>query len=444
MADSRVETPIASKTCLMLALYPPPIVFSLPFFSIDKMRWSLPVCFIFFLYAKSLHRGSSLLSQPSRGGRFSSRFAELKASVERDLDYEVYGVRINAKSGDPEIFQELYDGQLPVVLREAFHENHFEGDSWTKHLIERLGSKTVQFDMRDAESGEVEVFEGSFNDFLESCVIQSCHERSLYFISETILSSAQDMMENVKLPMKLFGENYFESCFPEKIRPQTALIVGGFGSRSFLHADPYEWTGWNLLMEGKKLWIFFPPDDKELDELLQPSRNEVDVWGGVNISAGWVSDVDLYRCVSDKEVYISSLGKLLIEHLPVGEEIPFFNSGINEVDNADPRVFRNVVCIIQEEGDMLIIPPKWWHQVYHLEPSIALAGQYFNDRVKENVFNHICEWCNLDRDKTWSSIYNGESVDIKKKVLGIIEMALISQHGNDEGKKIFDSIIFER
>ena len=46
--------------------------------------------------------------------------------------------------------------------------------------------------------------------------------------------------------------------------------------------------------------------------------------------------MDLYRCVSDKEVYISSLGKLLIEHLPVGEEIPFFNSGINEVDNADP------------------------------------------------------------------------------------------------------------
>ena len=57
-----------------------------------------------------------------------------------------------------------------------------------------------------------------------------------------------------------FGENYFK-YFPSTIQPKTALIIGGVGSRSFLHADPYEWMGWNYLLEGKKLWLFFPPDD---------------------------------------------------------------------------------------------------------------------------------------------------------------------------------------
>lgn len=411
---------------------------------VRKMGLPFPMYFSFLLciklfYTRSLHLGPLPFSQSTRNRRFTTQFTKLKTSVERDLDYEVFGVRIDAKLGDPEIFRELYDGKFPVVLRDTFHQSHLDGDSWTQSLVERLGSKTVQFDVRYAESGEVEVFEGSFHDFLELCGTQSCHERSLYFMSETILSAAEDMMQKVKLPFKLFGENYFESCFPKKIRPQTALIVGGSGSRSFLHADPYEWTGWNLLMEGKKLWIFFPPDN-ELDELLKPSRNEVNVWGGINISAGWVSDVDLYKYVSCKEEHTNTLGEMLIKDLPEDEKIPFFNSGINEVDNADPRVYKNVVCIIQEENEMLIIPPKWWHQVYHLEPSIALAGQYFNDKVKENVINHICEWSNIDRDEAWSSEYDIESVDIKERVLDLIKTALMAQHGRDLGESIFNEI----
>lgn len=261
-------------------------------------------------------------------------------------------------------------------------------------------------------------------------------------MSETILSAAEDSMQKVKLPKHLFGENYFESSFPEKIRPKTALIIGGLGSRSLLHADPYEWTGWNYLLEGKKLWIIFPPGDEELDELLQPSRNEVDAWGGVNISAGWITDIDLYKYICDKEEDLCSLGKTLLEHLPVGKEMPLFKTGIHPVDNADPQVFRNVVCIIQEEGEMIIIPPKWWHQVYHLEPSIALAGQYVNDKVKENVINHMYEWSNVDKDKVRTLEYDNDlrNTDTKQRILEAIKIALKSQHGEDIGKRIFDNL----
>jgi hypothetical protein len=42
---------------------------------------------------------------------------------------------------------------------------------------------------------------------------------------------------------------------------------------------------------------------------------------------------------------------------------------------------------------MVLIPPGWWHQVYHLTPSIAVAGQYCNDALKNRVFEHILKWC---------------------------------------------------
>jgi hypothetical protein len=45
--------------------------------------------------------------------------------------------------------------------------------------------------------------------------------------------------------------------FPEAIKPKSALIIGGVGARSFLHADPYAWTGWNYLIEGRKLCKIF-------------------------------------------------------------------------------------------------------------------------------------------------------------------------------------------
>ena len=92
---------------------------------------------------------------------------------------------------------------------------------------------------------------------------------------------------------------------------------------------------------------------------------------------------------------------------------------------------------------MVIIPPKWWHQVYHLEPSIALAGQYFNDEVKENVFNHICSWSNVNVDckDDIKQRYGDENENMKYRILDTIEIALISQHGKDVGRKILDDIL---
>lgn len=46
---------------------------------------------------------------------------------------------------------------------------------------------------------------------------------------------------------------------PELRFTDRAVLLGGAGARTSLHADHANWTGWNALFAGKKLWRFFPP-----------------------------------------------------------------------------------------------------------------------------------------------------------------------------------------
>ena len=126
----------------------------------------------------------------------------------------------------------------------------------------RIYDETIEFDIRGNLGGEVEQYESTMADFV-AAMIESRHGASFYYMDESIMSKcAPDLESELELPQSLFGKNYFE-YFPSLIRPRSALIMGGFGSRSFLHADPYEWIGTNYLFEGRKLWTFFPPDELE-------------------------------------------------------------------------------------------------------------------------------------------------------------------------------------
>ena len=58
----------------------------------------------------------------------------------------------------------------------------------------------------------------------------------------------------------------------------------------------------------------------------------------------------------------------------------------------------------QKEGDLVLIPPRWYHQVYSLENSFAIASQYANNINKFQIYKHILEWSSQgkgNREKTW-------------------------------------------
>jgi hypothetical protein len=161
-------------------------------------------------------------------------------------------VRVDARTLTKTEFQANFELSRPVVLSNVFDIDH---ESWTENLLERLGEKEIQFDIRKSVDSSVDTYEATLTDYISSILEESTHEESWYFMNEDILAEDKLLNKKFSLPERLFGFDLF-NYFPEEIRPKTALIVGGTGSRSFLHVDPYEWTGWNYLLEGEKLCNF--------------------------------------------------------------------------------------------------------------------------------------------------------------------------------------------
>mmetsp|Transcript_71938 Transcript_71938/g.203912 ORF Transcript_71938/g.203912 Transcript_71938/m.203912 type:complete len:514 (+) Transcript_71938:408-1949(+) len=266
----------------------------------------------------------------------------------------------------------------------------------------------------------------------------------------------ESFLEPLSLPRELWPYDWFDLFPASIRPKTPCLVVGGAGARSRLHADPLSWTGWNYLVEGSKLWTFFAPDDEVEDilnarRLETDSRGD----GGYNISAGWDSDIDLYahRGLGPGGSFdwpsASALGVMpavarqqALEHIrnAAARAHPFVPGQSGETSSSSLEALvggnatsgrgaaaadvpakvgknggggggggggveggvrggdvgnggvRRRITVLQTEGQLLLIPPRWWHQTYHIEPSVAIAGQYLNANNEEDVYNHILEW----------------------------------------------------
>ena len=90
-----------------------------------------------------------------------------------------------------------------------------------------------------------------------------------------------------------------------------------------------------------------------MSAIFKPTRNVPDAWGAYNISAGWVSDIDLYKFASSTSTVQSSLTKSLL-NLENEKKSSFrFSSGEEDIDNCEEDLFRNAVFVVQEEGKSL-------------------------------------------------------------------------------------------
>jgi hypothetical protein len=446
------------------------------------------------------------VSRPTSGGRLSMLYSE------------VLGARIDASELNRDDFRRLYEGRVPVVLTNVYD---FDNDCYIEEVMGRMSQEMIEFDVRTDKN--VETYEASMQDFIDA-MIDSRHSASFYYMDEDILTrTASDRIDELDLPEHLFGKDYF-SYFPELVRPRSALVIGGMGSRSFLHADPYEWIGTSYLFEGIKLWTFIPPDSEWEDpafkdkdtashatrdapqddrisqqrgyptasEVLNSRRQTPDAWGGLfNFSAGWVSDVDLYRQqdsdgIASINLYYSEMyekydkvvrgiererelirrhdnnnnidenghmvnedGNTNINRYPHiinsalirrPKVVPSFKSGIDRVDSCDNRVLKGAVQILQKEGDLLIIPPRWWHQVYNLQPTVAVASQYMNDVVKDRVIDHMLQWNGLSRRDPEIPTGFG-ALSTRRQILATMEACLCANHGREKGLRALQRLL---
>ena len=218
----------------------------------------------------------------------------------------------------------------------------------------------------------------------------------------------------------LHDEDMF-NFFPPDLKPSDCVVVAGEGATSTLHRDPYTWTGTSLCLEGTKVWRFIAPPGavracndychdsnvKAIDDAVKSYRLPSSAWeSNTFLSSGWQSDMSLF---AQRHVEIRSAESFAdLEEKSPPEKYEEMKSIAMGMDIISPSLdFPSVVgdgdevptiyAIVQEPGDLLIIPAYWWHQTFALEPSIAIASQRAGRyRDAKRIIMHILETMGME------------------------------------------------
>ena len=183
---------------------------------------------------------------------FSILFASNQQPKTYLLDYSEisdFGTLLNLSlfKSNPNLFRDKLN--RPLLLNNIFG---WYSENWVQNTLQILNNETIEYDVRDNESGLLTTYEATLGEFQSIVHDNSDHYDSMYLMNEEILQKVPGLSDLLSLNETIFEKDLFQ-MFPTRIGPKTAIIIGGKGSRSFLHADPYEWTGWNFLAEGRKL-----------------------------------------------------------------------------------------------------------------------------------------------------------------------------------------------
>ncbi|ASC71027.1 hypothetical protein XM38_019760 [Halomicronema hongdechloris C2206] len=158
-------------------------------------------------------------------------------------------------------------------------------------------------------------------------------QRSLY-LEELRLSSFPELRQDYDVPV--YFPNWLERLpmeLQKKYRLERSTVyIGPKDSSIGLHIDSYDLPAWVALTSGRKKIIFFSPDQGDF------------LYGG---------------------------------------EVNAFSPNLNQFPlyaHAKP------IEAVLEPGEVIYIPPRWWHQVKNLEDSISLNTNILNECNSELAF----------------------------------------------------------
>jgi len=316
------------------------------------------------------------------------------------------------------------DGYInkPVLIRDIAATT-YNIESLADQLMDILGDEEVQMQRKiknDDGSRDTEIYDITLMEAVDY-MMDSNHNDAFFTFCEGLLpgytkdsTKLHDKLTTIREAPFPNKENWFD-YFPEKIQPTDAIILAGQGATSTLHRDPFEWTGTSLCLEGTKIWRFIlPPTDdggvEVVDTALKSYRLDSIAWEeGVQLSAGWQSDMSLYDTIDD--TFPSAFDLMVMEEddneqyqsiiQDAGTSISTLqpsadaSDALHELSNTDEPLF---VTAIQQPGDLLLIPAHCWHQTYGPVPSIAIASQRCGSNDANNVINHILDITKCNKD----------------------------------------------
>lgn len=139
-----------------------------------------------------------------------------------------------------------------------------------------------------------------------------------------------------KLPKRLYPD--------VKIPDLSWIFIGAKGTMSGLHLDIWDTSAWNAVISGKKVWLFFPPNQS--DYLYNGTVNP------------FHPDLNKY---------------------------PYYAK-------------TNPILCVQNAGEVVYTPSGWWHAVFNEECGISITENFINatnvNMVKEHfksnmMFHHL-------------------------------------------------------
>lgn len=138
----------------------------------------------------------------------------------------------------------------PLILTRALANGGLI-ETWADRLVESAAQAQIEYQLR--RGGATDLCEASLAELCELTFVSSHKSWYLLFDENLVKRCAPHLERELALRSDLFEHDWFEA-FPPELRPSSScVIVGGEGARSTLHADPFEWVGTNICLEGRKV-----------------------------------------------------------------------------------------------------------------------------------------------------------------------------------------------
>ncbi|XP_019638472.1 PREDICTED: F-box protein At1g78280-like [Branchiostoma belcheri] len=249
-----------------------------------------------------------------------------------------------------------YDGKRPVILTDVVPD--WAASTWSRDFfLENYANDSAVVKTVDG-NGSISSAATTLADFAAKSS-RGEPGRWMYLEDELFIPTRPELRADLG-EVEVLGEDFFQ-LFPKEVQPWDALLLWGSpSSRSPLHIDPYNWTGINAVISGRKKWKLFPPGQDQRFYITPDQR------------CGFPLDCIKYNS-------------------PVDTFSPNNTRQYPDFQEAD---FAEVV---QVAGELLVIPTGWFHQAYNMEETIAVSRQVMNTNSYREVMEEIIKAGNIDR-----------------------------------------------
>ena len=226
----------------------------------------------------------------------------------------------------------------PVIIADAM-KDWKASTKWTLNFFRsEYGSiNSLVRDVSNGTLGENTQVDMTVAEYLDRMTTGDCDE--FLYLRSWHISSIPELCEDYQVPV--YFPNWLKRL-PQKLLSKygldfTSLFIGAQDTSIGLHNDLLDTPAWVALISGRKQIVLFTPDQEDF------------LYGG---------QVDVFN--------------------PDFKKFPLYVNTTSVEVNLEP-------------GEILYIPPRWYHQVKNLENSISLNSNFINECCSEVVFKNARE-----------------------------------------------------